>query len=86
MTHKLVLDVPEEIYQPLAVSASRSGASLEKRAVEWLAAVGRHAERDPLEKLIGAMPSSVPDWTGQHDQHLGASLGRELGGENLGNK
>ncbi len=80
MTHKLELELPSEVFEPLADAARRSGTTLEGLAVEWLAAVGREAARDPLEPFIGAFPSDVPDWTARHDAYLGQALKRELRG------
>lgn len=37
---------------------------------------------DPLESLIGAFPSEVPDWTSEHDRYLGQSLMEEIRGSN----
>jgi hypothetical protein len=84
MTHRLVLDIPEEVYIPLAVSVGRSGTSPEHRAIEWLAAVGRHADRDPVEKLIGAMPSGISDWASDHDRYLGTALYQDIRGDRPG--
>src|SRR5262245_11531806 len=61
MERRLVLDVPEEVYGPLADSARRTGATPEQTAVAWLLAVSSHAARDPLEKFTGAFPGPGPD-------------------------
>jgi hypothetical protein len=74
MNHQLILDVPNEVYDPLAESAKNSGATPEQLAVEWLTAMTLHTAKDPLEKWIGALPSNVSDWTDQHDQHLGQGM------------
>jgi hypothetical protein len=81
MTHPLVLDLPEEVYQPLIQTAQATGVAPEQLAVEWLAAVCQRAVEDPLERLIGALPANVPDWADQHDKYLGQALMRELGGK-----
>lgn len=74
MSRKLILDVPNEVYDPLARTAKQTGATPEQLAIDWLAAISRHAAKDPLEKWIGAIPSSVSDWSDQHDKYLGKGL------------
>jgi hypothetical protein len=74
MSHQLILDVPNEVYDPLARTAKHTGATPEQLAVDWLAAISRHAARDPVEKWIGALPSGVSDWTDQHDKYVGEGL------------
>ena len=74
MSHQLILDVPNEVYDPLAKTAKQTGATPEQLAIDWLAAISRHAAKDPLEKWIGALPSSKSDWADQHDKYLGESL------------
>jgi hypothetical protein len=71
MTHQLILNVPAEVYESLADSAKRAGATPEKLAVDWIDAVGRHAARDPVEGFIGAFRSDTPDWADRHDDYLG---------------
>ena len=80
MAHKLVLEIPEEVYQPLTTSAKRTGATPEAVAVEWLSAISRHAVRDPVEGFIGAFRSNIPDWADQHDKYLGELLKEQLDG------
>ena len=82
MVHKLTLEVPEEVYQPLAQAALQTGASPEALAVEWLAAVSRQAAHDPVEQFIGTIHGQVPDWADQHDKHLGQALKDQLSGDN----
>ena len=74
MSHQLVLQVPDEIYDPLTKTASESGKAPEELAVDWLAAASRHAAKDPVEKFIGALPSGVSDWATEHDKYLGQGL------------
>ncbi len=81
MTHRLILEVPEEVYQPLSNIAQRTGATPEKLAIEWLTAVSYHAARDPVEGLIGGFRSNVPGWADQHDKHLGEELEKQLRGK-----
>jgi hypothetical protein len=83
MTHTLILEVPDEVFVPLAKTAQETGATLEKLAVEWLAAASRKGEDDPLEEWIGAFASTVPDWADQHDKYIGQALMDELRGDQL---
>ncbi|MCI0381133.1 MAG: hypothetical protein L0Y72_08460 [Gemmataceae bacterium] len=36
---------------------------------------------DPVEPLIGRFPSNVPNWTTEHDKHLGQALMEEMRGK-----
>ena len=74
MSHQLILEVPNEVYDPLAATAKSTGATPEQLAVDWLATMSRHAAKDPLEKWIGALSSKIPDWAEQHDKYLGEGL------------
>jgi len=73
-----MLEVPEEIYQPLAKSAEQKGATPEELAIEWLAAAIRTAISDPVEKFIGAFSSNIPDWADQHDKYIGQVLMKQM--------
>jgi hypothetical protein len=84
MKHKLVLELPEEVYTPLAQTAQKTGKPPEQLAVAWLRAVTLQAASDPLEPFIGGIPTGLPGWPDQHDQHLGETLEAELGGEDAG--
>jgi hypothetical protein len=74
MSHQLILDVPNEVYDPLARTAKQTGATPEQLAIDWLVAISRHAANDPVEKWIGALPGNVSDWTDQPDKYLGDAL------------
>ena len=81
MGHRLILEVPQEVYDPLAAAANRSGATPEELAVAWLTAVSLQAAQDPVEGFIGVVRGNVPDWAEQHDKYLGEALRDELSGE-----
>jgi len=74
MGHTLTLDVPEDVYEPLAKTAKQRGSTPEELAVEWLMTAIHHALNDPVENFIGAFSSSVPDWADQHDAYLGQAV------------
>lgn len=78
MGYALVLEIPEEIYRPLAETAQQSGHTPEQWATDWLVAAIRQTLQDPLEKFIGVFRSSVVDWTDQHDLYLGQALLEEM--------
>jgi hypothetical protein len=67
MSHHLILDVPEEVYEPLANAAQNTGSTPEAVAIAWLKAASDLAARDPVERFIGSIRSSIPDWADQHD-------------------
>ncbi|HEX8399401.1 MAG TPA: hypothetical protein VF644_18350 [Pyrinomonadaceae bacterium] len=82
MTHSIVLEVPENIYQPLAKEAEAKGRKIEEIALEKLAKHEPARVEDPLDKFVGAFRSDIPDWTENHDKYLGENLMREMRGEN----
>lgn len=51
MGHALLLELPEEIYQPLIKTAQQSGSTPEQVATAWLVTVIRQTWQDPVEKL-----------------------------------
>lgn len=59
MGYALVLELPEEIYQPLVQTAQQSGDTPEQVATKWLAAVIRQSLQDPLEPFIGVLQSNM---------------------------
>ena len=78
---KLILEVPEEVYEPLAKTARQTGTTPERLAVEWLTAASCHASDDPVEDFIGAFRTGVPDWADQHDEYLGEGLMQDQRGQ-----
>ena len=73
MGHALVLELPEEIYQPLIKTAQESGDTPEQVATNWLIAAIRQNWNDPVEKFIGVFGVTL-SWTDQHDLYLGQEL------------
>ena len=74
MNRQLVLEVPDQIYDPLAKNAKRVGATPEQLAVDWLLAASYHASRDPREGFLGAFPTRIPSWPEEHDRLIGEAL------------
>ncbi len=82
MTHSLLLEVPESIYQPIVEEARAEGRKVEEIALERLANGKPQKIDDPLDEFVGAFRSDVPDWADNHDKYLGENLMREMRGEN----
>lgn len=74
MEHTLVLEIPENIYEPLAKTAQRTGQTPEEVAMEWLVIAIQSMLDDPVESFIGAFSSNISDWADQHDWYLGQAL------------
>jgi hypothetical protein len=81
MTHSLTLEVPENVYQPLAEEAQAKGRKVEEIALEKLAMDTSKQVEDPLDEFVGAFRGDVPDWADNHDKYLGENYMRELRGE-----
>ena len=85
MTHELVLDVPEELYQALASRAAAAGHRIEDVVLEFLqpATLGKinlseeekQRRRERLEHSFGAVNSGDPD--SSNNQRIDADLARE---------
>ncbi|MCZ7569991.1 MAG: hypothetical protein M5U01_15605 [Ardenticatenaceae bacterium] len=78
MEHTLTLEVPEEVYEPLAETARQRGSTPEELAVELLMTAIHYATNDPVDNFIGAFRSSVPDWADQHDTYLGQAVMKSI--------
>lgn len=75
MTHKMLLEVPETVYQSLIETAKQLGQRPETVAVQWLTRATKTVPlADPLDELIGVFSSNLPDWGDQHDFYLGQNL------------
>lgn len=79
MTHTIVVDVPEQVYQPLEIMAKNAGITTQELALRCLTAYSGEGLADPLEPFIGAIQSSVPDLAEHHDRYLGLKLAEDLG-------
>ena len=82
MTHSLLLEVPESIYQPIVEEARAEGRKVEELALERLTNGKPKKIDDSLDEFVGAFRSDVPDWADNHDKYLGENLMREMRGEN----
>jgi hypothetical protein len=81
MPHQLTLEIPDEVYEPLAQLAQATGQALATVANEWLAASARRVLPDNRRRSwIGAFESDVPDAAERHHDYLGKALDEELRG------
>lgn len=74
MERTLVLEVPEEIYQPLIKKAQQVGQTPEKVVLQWLTNALRPVNDDPLLQLAGAFESEATDLSEKHDDYIGRGL------------
>ena len=74
MSHTLLLEVPEDVYQTLAKTAEQIGQPPEALATQWVITATRHFANDPLEQFIGAFSSNSLDWADRHDEYLGQAV------------
>ena len=85
MTHQLVLEIPDEVYQPLLRRAQDTGRPLESVAAECLAqAVQAPGPSERLRCWAGAIDSGIPDLAQRHDEYIGQALFDELKGRQDG--
>jgi hypothetical protein len=78
MGRTITLELPKEIYEPLAKTALEEGQTPESLAVEWLTKGARLALEDPLEALIGSLSSNLEGWADEHDKHIGQAIAQEM--------
>jgi hypothetical protein len=62
MGHRLVIEVPDDVYKCLAKAAEKNGKTPEELIVTWLMAANGQHVKDPLEAFIGAFRSTIPGW------------------------
>jgi hypothetical protein len=81
MAHQLVLEVPDEVYQPLLRRAQDTGRPLEAVAADCLAeAVQPRGPSERLRRWAGAIDSGISDLAQRHDEYIGLALYDELKG------
>lgn len=73
MTHQLLLNIPENLYQILLEQAQKQGETIENVVLKSLEESQLPKNIDPLEQFIGAFNSDNSDWLEQHDYYLGKS-------------
>jgi hypothetical protein len=82
MTHQLILEIPDEIYQPLLEKAQAMGQPVEAVARACLAGLVQGvAPGSRLRRWAGAFASGVPDAATRHHDYLGQALYDELQGK-----
>ena len=81
MSHQVTLELPEEVYRPLAEQARATGQTVETVAQTRLAeAVAPGGPGSKLRKWAGAFESGLPDIATRHHEYLGQALYDELQG------
>jgi hypothetical protein len=78
MAHAMILEVPDDVYEPLVSQAKQLGRTPEEIALEWLSAAATRQEEDPLLALAGTIESDITDVADRHDYYIGEQLLREL--------
>jgi hypothetical protein len=73
MVHQVLLDIPDELYQPLVQEAREVGKRPEEVITDWLTQAVR-IRQDRLRRWAGAYTSGVPDAALRHHEHLGEAL------------
>jgi hypothetical protein len=82
MVHELTLELPDEVFQPLARAAAQAGQSVEQWATAQLQTCAASADRRAadLARLLqhaGAVDLGQP--TGANNERIDADLAREYG-------
>ncbi len=76
MTHSITLEIPEDIYKPIAEEAKAEGRKIEEIALERRAKGSLKQEKDPLDEFVGIIQGDIPDWAENHDKYLGEDLAK----------
>jgi hypothetical protein len=71
MAHTLTIEVSQQVYDSLIVTAKEIGASPEAVAAQWLGATSQRITSDPLDEIIGTLHSDIADWGERHDYYIG---------------
>lgn len=74
MSHRVLLEIPDDVYNLLEQTAEQTNQPLEQLAVDWLTSLSREVTDDPLAKHIGSIKTDIPDWGERHDELLGQAL------------
>ena len=70
---QIVVELPDELYQPLVQQAQEAGKKPEEFITEWLSRVVR-LKQDPLRRWAGAFASGIPDAALRHHEYLGKAI------------
>jgi hypothetical protein len=76
MSHTLMLDLPEPIFQRLTERAGREGRAPADLAVDWVTKAIRDDE-DSLLALAGTLEADVTDLGRRHDFYIREALATE---------
>lgn len=79
MTHQLMIEIPDEVYQPLVLRAREAGRSPESLAGDLVAqGVQPPGMSSDLRQWAGSITSGVPDVAERHDEYLGQAQHKQL--------
>ena len=85
MTHQLNLELPDDVYQPLAQHAQATGQTVEALAQAHLAKAVQHGvPGSRLRRWAGVFDSGLTDVATRHHEYLGQALHDELQGNKDG--
>ena len=73
MAHTITVEVPQDVYDSLLEAAEETGETPEQVAVQWLTQATQYSY-DPLDDIVGAISSDIPDWGERHDYYIGQAL------------
>ncbi len=78
MTHRLTVEVPEEVYEPLRRLADETGRPLDQLAVDWMRARAEELRASRADQQADEAWQALLGFAGA------ASLGRPTGADNDG--
>lgn len=78
MGHTLILELPEDLYEPLSKKAQQAGLTPEELALRCLVTLILDAANDPVESFIGSFSSNISDWADQHDKYISETLTEQM--------
>lgn len=76
-THKLTLQLPDSVSNPLVKKAQRAGLTPEEVAADYVATAVTPSKEDPLLQLLGSIAANVNDISQRHDEYIGNGLREE---------
>jgi|GEM_PF-471367 len=74
MAHTITLEVPQDVYNSLLAAAKEAGESPEEVALHYIVEAIQPLTHDPLDDIIGAISSDIPDWGERHDYYIGQTI------------
>ena len=72
--HRLTLELPDEVYEPLLQQAERNATTPEALLSQWAGSITASDMEDPLLCLLGSLEFKAGDVSARHDELIGRSL------------